>query len=55
MEVTHQDSNLRAGDDQNNENQKQESKDIVDTAEPNAVHNEIQLNEDGTEGENTAD
>lgn len=55
MEVTHQNGNLRACDDQNRENERQEPKDVVDAVEPDAVHDEEQLDEDCTEGEDSPD
>lgn len=51
VEVAQQNCCLRAGDEQNDENQEQESKHVVHLMRPNAVENEEKLNEDAAKGE----
>lgn len=54
MEVTQEDCGLRACDDQDEENQKQESEHVIHLVGPNRIQNEEQLDENATEGQNTS-
>ena len=54
VKVAHEDGDLRARDNQDHEDQGQEAEDVVDPIEPDAVHDEIELDEDGSKGENAA-
>lgn len=53
VEVAEEDGGLRAGDDQDDENQEQKSIHVVDLARPDAVEYKEQLNEDASKGEDT--
>lgn len=50
MEIAQKHRCLRACDDQNPENQKQESEHVVHLAGPNRIQNEEELNENAAEG-----
>ena len=50
QEVDKQDSDGRAGDDHDTVAKEEEAEHVVDFAEPHVVHNEVELNENGTEG-----
>ena len=52
MEVAKQNGCLRARDDQNDENEKEESIHVIDVRWPNGVQYEEQLDEDATKGQN---
>lgn len=51
VEVAEEDGGLRAGDDQDDENQEQKSIHVVDLAGPNTVEYKEKLNEDASKGE----
>lgn len=54
VEIAQQDGRLRAGDDQNQEHQKQKAEHVVHLAGPERVQDEEQLDEDATERQDTA-
>ena len=53
MEVAKEDGCLRAGDDQNDEDQKQEPIHVVDLTGPDAVEDKEKLDEDASKWENS--
>lgn len=54
MEIAQQDGRFRAGDDQNQEHQKQKAEHVVHLAGPERVQDEEQLDEDATEWQDAA-
>jgi len=54
MKVGEEDGSLGAGDDENDEDEKEESEHVVGLMRPNTIENEEKLDKDATEGENAA-
>lgn len=54
MEVAKKDGSFRASDDQNNGNEKEEAKHVIDLVRPKRVEDEKQLNENATEWQYSA-
>lgn len=54
MEVAHEDGHLGACQDEDGKHKEQETKDVVDPVVPDTVHDEVELNEDGTEGKHAS-
>jgi hypothetical protein len=54
VEVAHEDRYFRAGQDEDRKDEEQEAEDVVDPVVPDAVHDKVELNEDGTERQHTA-
>lgn len=50
LEVTHDDCNFSTSQQQDNEDQKQKSKDIINLVPPNGSEDEKEFNEDSTKG-----
>lgn len=48
MEITHEDCNLGTCEQENAIHKEQETDAIVNSVEPDAVHDEIEFNENGT-------
>lgn len=55
LEVGKHDGDLRAGDEQDDKHKGQEAKQVVELMQPHGRENEEELNEYGTEGEDTSD
>ena len=53
LEVDHDDRDLGAGDDEDEEDNEEEAKEVVIAMQPNARHDEEELDEDGAKGEDT--
>lgn len=53
VEVAHQDGDLRASQHQNTKDKEQESNAVVNSVEPNAVHDKVKFDKDRTEWKNT--
>lgn len=51
VEITHQDSHLGTRHDQDTKHQEQEANAIIDSVEPDRVHDKIKLNKDSTKGQ----
>ena len=54
LEVAHDDGNLRAGCDEDEEDTHQEAEDVVNLMEPQSRHDKEQLDADGAEGQDAA-
>lgn len=52
QEVDEQDGDSGTSDNHDSVAEEEEAEHVVDFAEPHVVHNEVELYEDGTEGEN---
>ena len=55
LEVAEEDGNLGAGNDKDDEDQEEEAEDVVVLVHPHGTEDEVQLDEAGAEGEDTAD
>jgi len=54
LEVTHDDCDFSASEDENNEDDGQESKDVIELMQPDRRENEEEFDEDCTEGKNAS-
>jgi len=54
LEVTHDDCDFSASEDENNEDDGQESKDVIELMQPDRRENEEEFDEDGTERKNAS-
>jgi hypothetical protein len=54
LEVTHDDGDFSACQNENDKDNEEETKDIVESISPNGSENEEQLNKHGTERQNAA-
>lgn len=55
LKVTHHDCDFGARDDENDKNESEETKDVIELLEPYARENEEELNENGAKRKNTTD
>jgi hypothetical protein len=55
VEVAHQHSDFSTCDHQNGKDEEKESKDVVDSVEPDRVHDKVEFDKDSAEGQDTPD